>query len=86
MGFQKRCFLVGLLLFVFATGVCLATNLIKNGDLEGEDLSAFLAVYSKEAQCTRIKETDGNDCHKFTITSYRKNEISSTLVVGVIKG
>jgi len=86
---RPKEFLLLLFTLMLLMEMASASNLLKNGDLEGADTSEFTPLYAQVSSCTVILESDGNRCAKLVINKPLKMdpiEVSSSFLIGGIKG
>ena len=79
-----------MVLVVLATVVSSASNLLKNGNLEGKDVSEFTVELTNNVKCSIIEEPDGNRCAKLELIQYQmmgeKKVANGALLIGGARG
>ena len=90
LALRQYRFIVFIFLLLAIPSVSFAANLLKNGDLEGADISEFTRTYGSIATVTVILEESGNQCAKLVINQLYKPEptpeVSTSLLIGGAKG
>ena len=80
-----------LLFIVVASSISCASNLLKNGDLEGEATSEFMSIHAHTFKWSVFVEDDGNRCAKFEVIALETMSeniigLNGSLLVGGAKG
>ena len=87
---RQYCFIAFIFLLLAISSVSFAANLLKNGNLEGDDISEFTRTYGSIATVSLFSEESGNRCAKLVIHQLYKPEpnpeVSTSLLIGGITG
>ena len=72
-------------LLTSAVLVASASNLLRNGDLEGQDYSEFSAVHSRNVKFSVVQE-NGNHCAKLEVIRAQGGYYNGALIIGGVAG